>query len=79
MWPFLHATPDFLCKCDCCGQGCGQSCGEVDCPYCIDGLDFVQRKSFCLDKNGSGVPFEKRIMIIMIIPRNKSTLMTETT
>ena len=33
-FPFLHATPDFLCKCDCCG------CGEVKCPYCIEGLDF---------------------------------------
>ena len=36
MWPFWHAFPDFLCKCDCCGQGCGQ----VKCPYCIDGIDF---------------------------------------
>lgn len=51
MWPFLHAAPDFLSKCDCCGQGCG----EVKCPYCIDGIDFdsyVQKKSFCLEKNG---------------------------
>lgn len=51
-YPFLHATPDFLCECDCCGQGCG----EVKCPYCIEGLDFdsyVQMKSSCLEKNGS--------------------------
>ena len=49
---FLHATPDFLCECDCCGQGCG----EVKCPYCIDGADFdsyVQKKSSCLQKNES--------------------------
>ena len=49
---FLHATPDFLCECDCCGQGCG----EVKCPYCIDGVDFdsyVQKKSSCLQKNES--------------------------
>ena len=36
MWPFLHAIPDFLCMCDCCGQGCE----EEKCPYCIDGTDF---------------------------------------
>ena len=22
-YPWLHATPDFLCSCDCCGEGCG--------------------------------------------------------
>ena len=52
MWTFLHATPDFLCKCDCCGQGCG----EVKYPYCVDGIDFdsyMQKKSFCLEKNSS--------------------------
>lgn len=51
-FPFLHATPDFLCECDCCGRGCG----KVKCPYCIEGLDFdsyVQRKSSCLEKKGS--------------------------
>jgi len=51
-YPFLHATPDFLCECSCCGQGCG----EVKCPYCIEGLDFdnyVQKKSSCLEKNGT--------------------------
>ena len=34
-YPYLHGTPDFLCECDCCGEGCG----EVKCPYCI-GVDF---------------------------------------
>ena len=49
--PFLHATPDFLCHCDCCGFGCG----EVKCPYCIEGLDFdnyCQKKSSCLQSYG---------------------------
>ena len=47
--PFLHATPSFLCSCDCCGLGCG----EVKCPFCIDSLDFesyVLKKSSCLEK-----------------------------
>ncbi len=34
--PFLHATCDFYCYCDCCGLGCG----EVKCPYCLEGFDF---------------------------------------
>ena len=49
--PFLHATPDFLCECDCYGAGCG----EVKCPYCIEGLDFnkyCQNKSACLQLDG---------------------------
>ena len=29
--PFIHATPDFLTSCDCCGLGCG----EVKCLICI--------------------------------------------
>ena len=32
-YPCLHATPDFISWCKCCGYGCG----EVKCPYCIDG------------------------------------------
>ena len=28
-YPWLHATPDFLCRCDCCGEGCG----EIKCPF----------------------------------------------
>lgn len=50
-YSFLHATPDFLCECDCCGQGCG----EVKCPFCIEGLDFdsyVKMKASCLEKHG---------------------------
>ena len=49
--PFLHATPGFLCECDCCGAGCG----EMKCPYCIEGLDFnkyCQNKSACLQLDG---------------------------
>ena len=30
---FPHATPNFLCSCDCCGL----RCGEVNYPFCIDG------------------------------------------
>ncbi|XP_068673794.1 uncharacterized protein [Montipora foliosa] len=48
-YPFLHATPDFLTSCDCCGLGCG----EVKCPICIQDGDFdkyVQEKSSCLEK-----------------------------
>ena len=33
-YPFLHAVPDFLCSCDCCGL----ACGEVKCPFCVDYL-----------------------------------------
>ena len=35
-YPWLHATPDFLISCDCCGEGCG----EVKCPYCLKDTDF---------------------------------------
>lgn len=28
-YKWIHATPDFLCSCDCCGKGCG----EVKCPF----------------------------------------------
>ncbi|KAI8493190.1 hypothetical protein Bbelb_291940 [Branchiostoma belcheri] len=50
-YPWLHATPDFVCSCECCGQGC---C-EVKCPYCLKDIDFhqyVQRRTSCfhLDK-----------------------------
>ena len=52
-YPFLHATPDFLTSCDCCGLGCG----EVKCPISISDGDFdehVQKKSSCLEKvNGT--------------------------
>ena len=47
--PWMHATPDFLCSCSCCGKGCG----EVKCPYSIDDCDFesyIAKKSACLEK-----------------------------
>lgn len=50
--PWLHATPDFLCCCDCCGEGCG----EVKCPFCIENCDFdsyVLKASSCLEKDSS--------------------------
>ena len=48
-FPFLHATCDFLCSCDCCGLGCG----EVKCPFCIEGCDFeryITKTVSCLEK-----------------------------
>ena len=48
-YPFLHATCDFLCSCDCCGLGCG----EVKCPFCLEGCDFegyLNKKASCLEK-----------------------------
>lgn len=47
--PFLHASPDFLSSCDCCGLGCG----EVKCPMSIQYCDFDKyalQKSSCLEK-----------------------------
>ena len=35
-YTFLHATPDFLTSCDCCGLGCG----EVKRPLCIEDANF---------------------------------------
>ena len=52
-YPCLHATPDFLCSCDCFGEGCG----EVKCPLCIENCDFdiyVAKPSSCLEKTGIG-------------------------
>ena len=46
--PFLHATPDFLTSCSCCGDGCG----EVKCPISIENCDFVhycKKDSSCLE------------------------------
>ena len=48
-YPWIHATPDFLVSCSCCGLGCG----EVKCPICIDRCDFdsyVLKKNACLEK-----------------------------
>mgnify|MGYP000008269787 FL=1 len=55
---FLHATPDFLVSCDCCGNGCG----EVKCPIVItDGNfdDYVQHKSSCLEKVNGNLQLKK--------------------
>ena len=52
-YPWLHATPDFLCSCDCCGEGCG----EVKCPLCIENCDFenyISKSSSCLMKDTTG-------------------------
>ena len=34
--PWMHATPDFLCSCGCCGE----SCGEIKCFLCLENFDF---------------------------------------
>lgn len=47
--PFLHATPDFLTSCDCCGLGCG----EVKNPLTLENGDFekyVTHEHSCLEK-----------------------------
>ena len=47
-YSWLHATPDFLCYCDCCGEGCG----EVKCPYCLkdtDLKDYPEKSNSCLN------------------------------
>ena len=52
-YPWLHATPDFLCSCDCCGEGCG----EVKCLFCIHNCDFesyVSKSLSCLRKDSAG-------------------------
>ena len=51
--PWMHATPDFLCSCDCCGEGCG----EIKCPLCLENCEFdsyVLKPSSCLEKNSAG-------------------------
>eukprot|EP00794_Sanderia_malayensis_P002558 gene2558-2954_t len=57
--PFIHATPDFLSSCDCCGIGCG----EVKCPFCMDGIDidgYLEKPSSCLMKDPDGEVILKR-------------------
>ena len=57
-YPWLHATPDFLGSCDCCGKGCG----EVKCPYCLKDADFndyISKTNSCL-KSDNGVTFLHR-------------------
>ena len=48
-YPFLHATPDFLVSCDCCGLGCG----EVKCPFTLQHGDFkkyAEENHSCLEE-----------------------------
>ncbi|XP_078382523.1 uncharacterized protein LOC144665209 [Oculina patagonica] len=55
---FLHATPDFLVSCDCCGSGCG----EVKCPVVIiDGNfeDYVKHKNSCLERVNGNLELKK--------------------
>ena len=50
---WLHATPDFFRKCDCCGEGKG----EVKCPLCLENCDFdsyVKKSNACLIKDSLG-------------------------
>ena len=47
-FPYIHATPDLLVSCDCCGMGCG----EVKCPISITNADFGEyskKASSCLE------------------------------
>ena len=47
--PWIHATPDAMTSCSCCGDGC---C-EVKCPYSIENGNFeayVGKKDSCLEK-----------------------------
>ena len=37
-YPWLYATPDFLCYCTVC-DSCGEGCREVKCPYCLKDTD----------------------------------------
>lgn len=51
--PWLHATPDIFCECDCCGEGIG----EVKCPLCLENCDFesyVKKSNTCLTKDSQG-------------------------
>ena len=44
--PWVHATPDFMPSCSCCGNGCG----EVKCPFSLENWDFdgyVEKESSC--------------------------------
>lgn len=47
--PWIHATPDVMTSCSCCGDGC---C-EVKCPYSIENCNFeayAEKKDSCLEK-----------------------------
>ena len=62
-YPWLHATPDFLRSCDCCGEGCG----EVKCPLCIENCDFesyVSKSLSCLRKGSAGNYFLQQLFTV---------------
>ena len=47
-YPWLHATPDFRCSCDCSGEGCG----KIECPYCLkDFQEYSTKQGSCLNIN----------------------------
>ena len=55
-YPWLHATPDFLCYCTLC-DSCGEGCREVKCPYCLKETDLKdypnKSNSFLKSKKGT--------------------------
>eukprot|EP00795_Rhopilema_esculentum_P009845 gene9845-18423_t len=60
--PWMHATPDFLCTCSCCGNGCG----EVKCSYPSDDSDFasyINRKSSCLEKVDDSFRLRRKMQV----------------
>ncbi|PFX11983.1 hypothetical protein AWC38_SpisGene24131 [Stylophora pistillata] len=51
--PWLHATTDLFCECDCCDEGVG----EVKCPFCLENCDFEsyeKKSNTCLTKDIQG-------------------------
>ena len=57
-YQFIHATPDFLVSCDCCGLGCG----EIECPISILNGDFgkyLLKKNCCLEKGDVGMKLKR--------------------
>ena len=57
-YQFIHATPDFLVSCDCCGLGCG----EIKCLISIPNGDFgkyLLKKNCCLEKGEMGMKLKR--------------------
>lgn len=58
-YPWVHATTDFLCACDCCGQ----RCVEIKCPCWLKDADFIsytENPSSCLFLNGDKYMLRKK-------------------
>ncbi|KXJ23861.1 Chromatin modification-related protein YNG2 [Exaiptasia diaphana] len=56
--PWMHATPDFLSTCTCCGD----ACGEVKCPYGLKDGNFesyLTKKSSCLERTGNNLQLKR--------------------